>query len=221
MSDGEEEILYESISRHLKNQPGFACAYKYKLMPSGRSYGAVDSSVKIAGNEIKLNYYSLALDVLVFNTGGIPVSGDIINYDNNLYQKYTKKALEKKTQEAFVKFMDLEGDNITYDECYYLTARGQVEIKQQTADEIAKELAEKNIREDEKKCNEFGFQKGTENFSLCLMKQSELRTLEKITEENKSSNSTTVINEAPKKSRGGSTFCQKMPGAYTTTYHCW
>ena len=53
----EEEILYESLSSHLKNQPGFACAYKYKLMPSGRSYGAIDYAEKIAGNEIKLNYY--------------------------------------------------------------------------------------------------------------------------------------------------------------------
>mgnify|MGYP007000098513 CR=1 len=66
---------------------------------------------------------------------------------------------------------------------------------------------------DEKTCKEdFGFEEGTESYSNCLMKQSELRALEKIAEENKS----TVVNEAQKKSRGGSTFCQKMPGAYTT-----
>ena len=85
---------------------------------------------------------------------------------------------------------------------------------------LAKKRAAEKIENqkaiDARTCNkDFGFEEGTEAYSNCLMKQSELRQLEKIAEENKS----TVINEAPNKSNGGSTFCQVLPG--TEILHCW
>ena len=190
---------YERLSNFVKDRPGYVCAEKYsmhsqRLIRATHTTGPYKSGPFGIKTPHELSYGYLAIE---------------LGYVNTLFTGYLKDALAKYIEE--------DSDWVTQDLCYSLTSSGINEAKQKQAEENALRLA-KTLKEfDERKCKEdFGFEEGTESYSNCLMKQSEIRQLEKIAEENK----TTVINEEPKKSRKKSNY-QHCIVNYLGGLNCW
>ena len=92
------------------------------------------------------------------------------------------------------------------------------------------EIIKLKLAEYRKDCLELGFTDKTDAIAECILRQQELNPIIGLKKTNSSSMTVADEKEAKKelrkllginRSAGGSSFCQKMPGAYTTTYHCW
>tara|TARA_B110000858_G_scaffold148230_1_gene168429 strand:+ start:771 stop:1439 length:669 start_codon:yes stop_codon:yes gene_type:complete len=196
----KELSLYSRMSIFVKDRPGYVCAEKYGI----HSASLIRSSTRDRG-PYKHNFFHILKKPLELNYFRIA---------SHLSASFQGSNVKK----ALVKYSSEDSEWVTRKLCNSLTFDGEKLEKVRVSNIRAAKELENQKASDEKTCKEdFSFEEGTEAYSNCLMKQSELRQLETIAEENKS----TIINEAPKKSSGGSSFCQKMPGAYTTTYHCW
>ena len=82
-------------------------------------------------------------------------------------------------------------------------------------EEIYRESEEKaNLEKYKQDCLNIGFVNETEAMANCVLKMKEIDAIS-LTQKSEP----VVVKEEANKANFK--FCQKMPGAYTTTYHCW
>ena len=107
-----------------------------------------------------------------------------------------------------------EDNFISIESCNAFRKQAFADHKHQRRIQKEAEARAKRIHENrfQIRCLEIGFKDETIEMANCILKQEEIEAI-------RESKEPTVINDSSK--RSSYTFCQQMPGAYTTTYHCW
>tara|TARA_Y100000817_G_scaffold224251_1_gene177267 strand:- start:22 stop:720 length:699 start_codon:yes stop_codon:yes gene_type:complete len=202
--------VYERLSIFANNNPAYVCSEKYPPQSADELHVSRSEYKRTLGGSLKtpieLNHNWIAEKIKYPLRGG-------------------------KVKEMLERYILEKGDWATKEQCQSLTTKEvhkrivrerelkQAKLKEEQA-KLKEEEAQANREMDAKKCKEeFGFEEGTESYSLCLMKQNEIRELDAIAKRNRPITINKAPEESKKKSNGGSTFCQVMPAG--NLMHCW
>lgn len=201
--ENKDLSVYERLSIFVNNNPAYVCSEKYPPQSADELHVTRWQYKRTLGGRLKtpieLNHYYIAEEI-----------------------KYPLRA--GKVKEMLERYILEKGDWATKEKCQSLTTKEVQKEKERklllNTAKYEQEKAQANREMDAKKCQEeFGFEEGTESYSLCLMKQHEIRELDAIAKRNQSITTNKAPDESKKKSNGGSTFCQVLPG--TEILHCW